>query len=68
MLSVWAVTMSQEKHCLEKEQLALLKPDGMTSTNSHCKYVNYNLPGKIPAGKCVPMGSVSKEESKGTAL
>lgn len=38
MLSVWAVTMSQEKHLLEKEQLALLKADGMTSINSHCKY------------------------------
>lgn len=68
MLSVWAVTMSQEKHLLEKEQLALLKADGMTSINSHCKYANYNLPGQIPVAKCVPMGGVSKEESKGTAL
>lgn len=60
--------MSQEKHLLEKEQLALLKADGMTSINSHCKYANYNLPGQIPVVKCVPMGGVSKEESKGTAL
>ena len=68
MLSVWAATMSQEKHLLEKEHLALLKPGGMTSINRHCKYSNYNLSGKIPVVKCVPMGGVSEEESKGTAL
>lgn len=65
---MWTVTMSQEKHCLEKEQLALLKPDGITSTNSHCKYANYNLPGKIPVVKRGPMGGISKGESKGTTL
>jgi len=56
--------MSQEKHLLEKEHLALLKPGGITSTNSHCKYSNYNLPGKIPIVKRVAMGGVSEEESK----
>lgn len=68
MLSVWAATMSQEKQLLEKERLALMKPGGITSINSHCYYSNYNLPGKIPVVKCLPMGGVSKEESKGTAL
>lgn len=68
MLSLWAATMTQEKRLLKKEHLALLQPGGMTSINSYCKYSNYNLPGKIPVVKRVPVGAVSEEESKGRAL
>lgn len=58
--------MCQEKHLLEKEQLALLKPGGMTSINSRCKYSNYNLPGKNPVVKTVVLAkkNVREQHSK----